>query len=88
MAKEVIVGRLYGFESVQFTKQETGELVNLQRCYFDYQHPRIKGYGTGNCFVHSNRFSSDRLELGCNCYLVVDGIKCDYAGRAPAPAGK
>ena len=84
MAKEVIVGRLYGFEKVEFTKQETGELVSLYRCYFDYQHPRIKGYGTGTCYVHSNRFSSDRLELGCSCYLVIDNSKCDYAGRAPA----
>lgn len=88
MAKEVIVGRLYGFEHVQFTKQETGELVNLYRCHFDYQHPRIKGYGTGNCYVHANRFSADRLELGCSCYLVVDNGKCDYAGLAPKTVAK
>lgn len=86
MAKEIIVGRLYGFESFGITDKETGELVLLYRCFFDYQHQRIKGYGTGTCYVSSKRFSSDRLQLGDSCYLVLEGSKCDYAGKAPAPA--
>ena len=86
MAKEVVIARLYGFEHVNFPRKDGTGVVDLFRLFFDYENPKIKGYGTASATVFAERFGQDRLQLGDNCYIVIDNGKCDYCGKAPAAA--
>lgn len=86
MAKKVVIARLCGFERVQFMKKDGSGEVSFFRTYFDYKDDAVKGVGTAQATIFTDAFSQDRLQLGDSCYIVVDGGKFDYAGRAPVPA--
>ena len=86
MAKEVVVARLCGFQRVEFPRKDGSGMVSLFRCYFDFEDPMVSGIGTASAAVFTERFGQDRLQLGDSCYIVIDNGKCDYCGKAPAPA--